>query len=358
MFSSETKGFELQLENFKLHGLITKYTRLTTTSDLSEYYENLTDDKLYHVPLEEAEIKSIKNLCKFPIREIDFSSTGNLEILEPKDIIHLDVTRFKNLDTIYLLLNTCKNIKTVKFHIINSSRTNDLLMVSEIIRSLSECETLYFDKNNINDSVGIYLSKCVNLRTLSLSWTYITDLTVKSLSECRFLTDINLSYNKNITDRSVEYLSKCEKLHTVNLCDTNITDMCWYYLSNLVDLHTVNLSLTKITDTTVGFLSNRKNLYNLGLRQTKITDTAMSFLTKCENLQIINISMNKLTDTTSKHLSKVKNIKFIDISYNDLTDLSCEYLSKCESLHSISLISCNITDAGVQKLYKCENILR
>jgi len=108
--------------------------------------------------------------------------------------------------------------------------------------------------------------KMYKFMKLDLSYTYISNKSVKELKKCHTL---NLRGCRKVTDESVKELNNC---HTLNLSWTNVTDKSVKELNNC---HTLDLSCTGVTDESVKEL---KNCHTLNVGWTTVTVECRKYL--------------------------------------------------------------------------------
>jgi len=147
------------------------------------------------------------------------------------------------------------------------------------------------------------IGQLINLHTLNLEGTGITDAGLRRLNNLSNLHSLDLRHAKKITDTGLLHLKNLPNLHTLNLRGINVTDAGLLHLNNLPKLHTFNLGGTGITDAGLYHLKNLSNLCTLNLEWTKITDAGLLHLNNLPNLHTVNLSR---TDVTNAGLQKLQ----------------------------------------------------
>ena len=126
-----------------------------------------------------------------------------------KDIIHLSILSSSHLKSI-------RNHSWQNKIFVPNDTMMQIIINSYNFKILTLSLNIAFNTNNIN-----YLKHC---HTLDLSYTKITDESVKELKHCHPKGTLDLSYCKNITDESVKELKHCHPKGTLHLTGTKITN--------------------------------------------------------------------------------------------------------------------------------------
>ncbi|XP_028264563.1 dynein regulatory complex subunit 6 [Parambassis ranga] len=186
---------------------------------------------------------------------------------------------------------------------------------------------------------------------VSVGKDWITDSTMKHILQSYrpFVTHLNLSGCTSLTWSSLKYMSECRNLQELNVSECfNVTDMMVQNITKGCScLLYLNLSCTLITNATLKVLSrNCHNLQSLSLAYCcRITDKGFLYLTTgkgCRSLIHLNVSgCTQITVSGFKNMS-VGCPLLKEIVINDMPTLSdscvLALLSKCRSLSAISLL--------------------
>lgn len=191
--------------------------------------------------------------------------------------------------------------------IIDQLRTQGIQVFQNIltIEDLELVEYLHLDK--ALELVGI--DKCVNLKTLIMVNTELTDLT--PISKLEKLTCLSLACNK-ISDLTP--LSKVVSLEKLYLGRNEIKDIS--PLESLVNLESLALRGNEIKE--IKFLKKLTNLKELSIEQNQIED--IDVLNDLVNITSLNISENNITDINA--LENIHHMKYLYMGYNNITDIS------------------------------------
>ncbi|KAM6146287.1 LOW QUALITY PROTEIN: F-box and leucine-rich repeat protein 13 [Phoenicopterus ruber ruber] len=227
----------------------------------------------------------------------------------------------------------------------------------------------------------------LNLRgCYSLHWP-----SFKSISECKNLQDLNLSECQGLNDESMRLISEgCRALLYLNLSYTGITNGTLRLLPSFPNLQYLSLAhCRKFTDKGLLYLGSGKGCHKLiyldlsgciqisvdGFRNIAngcsriqhllinkmptLTDRCIQALVeKCQQIMCVFLDSPHLSDTTFKALAECKLSKSALKGITKLPDLSFKLMSKCcPYIRHIHMADCQkITDAGL-KMISLKHIL-
>ncbi|KAB1670871.1 hypothetical protein [Gossypium barbadense] len=215
-----------------------------------------------------------------------------------------------------------------------------------------ELKSLYLSGNAIggdleNEGFGKLSSTLSNLEILDLSYNYLNDSILLSLSELSSLRYLDLSYNQfegSSHPRGFQLLSRLNNLETLDLSWNSLKNSILFHMRNLSSLKTLRLRrnqlkgrLDHIQDGTQWRLtnleeldlrlSNLTNLKKLDLSGNQI-ESFQSFkvmkLYKCgsklelTHLEELYLDYNLFNTSVFASLNKLSNLKSLSINYNQL----------------------------------------
>ncbi|XP_051469925.1 dynein regulatory complex subunit 6 isoform X1 [Apus apus] len=214
------------------------------------------------------------------------------------------------------------------------------------------------------------ISECKNLQDLNLSECQgLTDESMRLISEgCRALICLNLSYT-DITNGTLRLLSSCfPNLQYLSLAHCKkFTDKGLLYLGSGRGCHKlIYLDISGCTQISVdGFrniaeaCSGIKDL--LMNKMPTLTDLCIQVLVpKCQQIMsVVFLDSPHLSDTSFEALAQCKLVKVSIEGNNQITDLSLKFISKCcPYMRHIHMANCQtITDAGLEMISALEHIL-
>lgn len=146
-----------------------------------------------------------------------------------------------------------------------------------------------------------------------------------------------------IVDEHLHYIGDLKNLKRLDLSYTWITDKGVKTISELPGLHNLGLAgctklTTKSVDEVIRFAPNIKEL-NISL--TPVGKGGFEKLAKLDSLLRLDISLSELDDDSIEPIFKLKQLVQLKISKNkDLTDTTLEKLSLLPYLNSLSIDSC------------------
>ncbi|XP_071590100.1 F-box and leucine-rich repeat protein 13 isoform X2 [Heliangelus exortis] len=229
----------------------------------------------------------------------------------------------------------------------------------------------------------------LNLRGCnSLHWP-----SFRSISQCKNLQDLNLSECQGLTDESMRLITEgCRALLYLNLSYTDITDRTLRLLSSFTNLQYLSLAhCRKFTDKGLLYLGSGRGCHKLmyldlsGCSQVSVdgfrnianacsgiqdllmnkmptlTDICIQVLVaKCQRIMsVVFLDSPHLSDTTFKALAECRLVKVGIEGNNQITDLSLKVISNsCPCMRHIHMANCQkITDAGLQMISPLEHII-
>ncbi|TYG78095.1 hypothetical protein ES288_D02G029700v1 [Gossypium darwinii] len=194
-----------------------------------------------------------------------------------------------------------------------------------------ELKSLYLSGNAIggdleNEGFGKLSSTLSNLEILDLSYNYLNDSILLSLSELSSLRYLDLSYNQfegSSHPRGFQLLSRLNNLETLDLSWNSLKNSILFHMRNLSSLKTLRLRrnqlkgrLDHIQDGTQWRLTN---LEELDLSNNLFRNNTISFpqgLSSLKSLTLYNNSLQGSLDT--KGLSNLTNLKKLDLRWNQI----------------------------------------
>ncbi|KAL0216923.1 hypothetical protein RCL1_007406 [Eukaryota sp. TZLM3-RCL] len=244
--------------------------------------------------------------------------------------------------------------------------------IKDVINSF-EYGVLDFSKRNVDCTIDLSLyPSFFNMKSLNLLLRWVKNITV--ISNFTSLETLDLSsvalvddnYNK-ISD--ISFLSSCINLKSLYLDGSKVTDLG--PLSSLSSLSHVSLNRTEVSDITplvsssylkslslnnslfshLSQLSLFKQLESLSLNDNNITDT--SPLSSIENLKVLSLCNNKISD-----LSPLSGLQFLEklvIDDNQITNTTP--ISSLHNLTYLSLCKTQVADLSpIQNLTKLSHL--
>ncbi|MGH0149437.1 UNVERIFIED_CONTAM: hypothetical protein FKN15_033425 [Acipenser sinensis] len=244
--------------------------------------------------------------------------------------------------------------------------------------NLSECAS-------INDEImRLILEGCPALLYLNLSYTNVTNGTLRMLSRCCLnLQYLSLAYCRKFTDKGLQYLatgkgchkliyldlsgctqaivSECQNLQTVSLQDsTHLSDSAFKALAEAAKLTKIKIrGNNRMTDASwKSFCKSSPCLCHIYAADCqKITDISLKAIGSLKNLTVLNVAdCIRLSDAGIKYLVEGPSAgKLREVNLTNcvrVTDMSLLRISqRCLKLTYLSLCYCeHLTDSGLELL--------
>eukprot|EP00735_Rhodelphis_limneticus_P006898 TRINITY_DN19366_c0_g1::TRINITY_DN19366_c0_g1_i1::g.7809::m.7809 TRINITY_DN19366_c0_g1::TRINITY_DN19366_c0_g1_i1::g.7809 ORF type:complete len:580 (-),score=36.17,sp/Q8N1E6/FXL14_HUMAN/29.62/3e-16,sp/Q8N1E6/FXL14_HUMAN/27.35/3e-13,LRR_4/PF12799.2/1.9e+03,LRR_4/PF12799.2/10,LRR_4/PF12799.2/40,LRR_4/PF12799.2/25,LRR_4/PF12799.2/0.0081,LRR_4/PF12799.2/3.9e-05,LRR_4/PF12799.2/0.02,LRR_4/PF12799.2/0.0059,LRR_4/PF12799.2/4.1,LRR_4/PF12799.2/1.9,LRR_4/PF12799.2/0.0088,LRR_4/PF12799.2/0.011,LRR_4/PF1279 len=225
----------------------------------------------------------------------------------------------------------------------------DVIKVLKALRHLRLCRT---------QITNVFLIECLgylsHLETLGIGGCdHITDEGIAPLRTRKTIRSLSLEYCP-ITDVSLTVLSALPVLTELNLAYTRITDTG---VSNLMSglrlpLSTLNLDSCAVGDASIKALTRSyESLTILDLTDTLISDGCMTHLIQLKNLISLDLSCTNLGDDCVPTIAALPpTLKILNLDTKNVTDASLKYVGKLTGLISLDLFGAKITDAGLAPL--------
>lgn len=253
----------------------------------------------------------------------------------------------------------------------------DLAQISNLTASSSEFSELDLTGSGVTDDGLQHLAKLLNLESLNLTATKITNTGLSVTTSLPKLTKLTLN-GCLISLPMIETLSKLERLEFLSLESTKVGDTELPPLANLSQLKELDLSYCPITDNAFKVLGSIKNLEVLRVGHTGINGSGMQFMKRkkseaglkvlnanvtrfgeqglqfvkgIETLEELDIANAGVTDRAiSLNLKGLPHLKRLNLSYNlEITDKGTQVLGAIKSLEELSLANCQ--HVGDQTLF-------
>ena len=164
-------------------------------------------------------------------------------------------------------------------------------------------------------------------------------------------------WEKDVTDADLLFLPKLVDLTSLELSGTQITNKTLKLIGNMRSLESVGLNdVTLVDDDGISFLSNLKNLNHLALWNTGTGDRGIKSIAELPKILVLIAGGTKVTDKGTECLIKSKSIVKLVFQRTSLGDESLSNLRQIENLRSLSLSETGITDVGLEHLKNCRNL--
>lgn len=252
------------------------------------------------------------------------------------------MTDIRVLDLSGCDLSAC-NLSSVSFA---SKRLNELRLDSvQGINDFSFLEDMRLSRlgatgcSDFDDAALAYVN-LQNLRTLNVSGTAVTDLSVlvKGESDSQGLPLVSLAFG-NTEVRDIAVLGQMQKLADVDGSNSKVTSLAALApLTNLKELYFDGCAISKVAD-----MFSSLKLQTLSLAGTGVTD--LSGFNDCTVLTSIDLSDNpKLASMDWLDFQNYTTLKELDLSRTGLAADDLAWIAKCPELTDLALDGMPLTD--------------
>jgi Leucine-rich repeat (LRR) protein len=229
-----------------------------------------------------------------------------------------------------------------------------------------------------DDAALRHLRALLNLKTLDLSRTSITDAGLAYVGRLKGLESLNLwngggawrrrlsipsaPYLDDITDVGLAHLRELQSLQSLDLSGRSITDVGVAHLKTLRGLRKLGLSGTLIT--WAGVESLRQVLPKATIDTDMVGEKAVAVveglggkITRDKNRPNkpvigLNLSKARISDANVETVANFPQLETLDLSETDVTDAGLVWLRGLRQLRELDLRHTKITDAAIKELQR------
>ena len=140
------------------------------------------------------------------------------------------------------------------------------------------------------------LASFVNLETLDLNDTYVTDQTMTALAGMKTLRRLTM-IGTLVTDEGIRYLQDLTQLEVLDLYGVKVTDEGVKYLRKLSKLKELNLLGAQITDESAEVLAGLKELRELNLYRSRLTNAGLAKLQQLPKLALLDVRYTSVNNS-------------------------------------------------------------
>ena len=145
------------------------------------------------------------------------------------------------------------------------------------------------DRTWATDNDIDFIVELKTLKTLDLSFTYVTDRGIRKLQALQQLEDLTLDTSEFLTDASMAHLRANRALRRLVVRGVDITDAGMPYIGEMTGLRYLDISYTMLGDVGLEHLPNLSQLEHLKLGATLITGLNLNFLKLLPNLKTLSL---------------------------------------------------------------------
>lgn len=243
---------------------------------------------------------------------------------------------------------------------------------------LSDLEQLQiYNYRELNDEMASQLAGLKNLKTLALTNSVIGDSTVEMIAKSfPNLTNLDLSYNTNMTNSAMKVICELGKLDRLTLIQNRFNDLGTDHLSKLKNLRVLDIrGNMEAGNMTMEVLAALPKLVALKHRSTAVDDFGMEYLAQSKTLKTLLMQDFVVTGQAGQHLAAIdtltelevfrcqmfdsqgvlalKGMKLTRLKLRDLPmvdDYGLEALDDLPELKRLELHELSVSDTGLEHL--------
>ena len=180
---------------------------------------------------------------------------------------------------------------------------------------LTDLETLQIQNcRMLNDDMVAQLANLKNLKTLALTNSVIGDPAVEMIVQSfPNLTNLDLSYNVNITNSILKVICELGKLERLTLIQDRFNDLGTGHLSKLENLRVLDLRGNIAGDMSMEIIGTLPNLVAFKHRSSTVGDFGMEYLAESKTLRTLLIQDFGITSMAGEQLAKLENLTELEI---------------------------------------------
>ncbi len=211
-------------------------------------------------------------------------------------------------------------------------------------------------KPNFDDKVflGKFEGKD-NIRELSSDGSDIQNQSLYYVGKLNDLKKLDLTKSRSINDSGLAYLKNMQ-LTSLGLSNTSVSDSGLSTIGTLKSLMNLDLSNTKITANGLGQLSTCRNLQTLDLHQNKLGNSNLDGLKELNNLDMLVLGETGIGDLAVKSLANMRMLRTLYLNDSSITNAGLSNLSNLENLQKLDLSGTKIDKQGLRFLAKLPNL--
>lgn len=211
-------------------------------------------------------------------------------------------------------------------------------------------------KPNFDDKVflGKFEGKD-NIRELSSDGRDIQNQSLYYVGKLNDLKKLDLTKSRSINDSGLAYLKNMQ-LTSLGLSNTNVSDSGLSAIGTLKSLINLDLSNTKVTANGLGQLSTCRNLQTLDLHQNKLGNSNLDGLKELNNLDMLVLGETGIGDLAMKSLANMRMLRTLYLNDASITNAGLSNLSNLENLQKLDLSGTKIDKQGLRFLAKLPNL--
>lgn len=211
-------------------------------------------------------------------------------------------------------------------------------------------------KPNFDDKVflGKFEGKD-NIRELSSDGSDIQNQSLYYVGKLNDLKKLDLTKSRSINDSGLAYLKNMQ-LTSLGLSNTSVSDSGLSAIGTLKSLINLDLSNTKVTANGLGQLSTCRNLQTLDLHQNKLGNSNLDGLKELNNLDMLVLGETGIGDVAVKSLANMRMLRTLYLNDSSITNAGLSNLSNLENLQKLDLSGTKIDKQGIKFLTKFANL--
>ncbi len=197
------------------------------------------------------------------------------------------------------------------------------------------------------------LSALLDLKTLDLSLSHISDQGMQEIKDLHGITELNLYFAQYVTDEGLAAIKGWKELKNLNLHGTKVGDTGLEHIAGIVGLESIDVGSTLMTDVGLERLTNLTNLKRLTMGGNELGDAGLQALRQLPGLTFLDLSGRQGTDKNVWTIAMADAGLEAVLTLKNLKELrfSCSFIGvgiEGQKLGEVSLLS--VTPQWLEKM--------
>jgi len=201
--------------------------------------------------------------------------------------------------------------------------------------TLRKLETINFGNTPLADGGLRFLLPQNRLRSLNVSHTKISDVSVIRISKCVTLEELEISYT-SVTFEGLRHLASMESLARLAVGGNGIADKEVMEIAKLKQLKHLEATQTSVTSAGIAALG-LLNLESLKLDGSTVSDADIKSLARLQRLKLLSIPAARISASGIRSLATMRNLESLNVSYASVSEADLFEIAKLPRLRSLQL---------------------
>ncbi|KAL7102810.1 hypothetical protein ACP275_08G140900 [Erythranthe tilingii] len=260
---------------------------------------------------------SLSNLTNLQLLVFDYNSL--------QGFIPQELGRLHNLQTISMIYNhlsgpippSIYKLSALKYMSFTGNELSGSLP-SDLCTHLPLLQGIYLSENQLSGEIPSNLSKCLQLRVVSLSYNSFNGQIPKEIGELKFLQILYLGGN-NLNGVIPSEIRNLQNLAQLAIEQNQITGTIPISIFNISSLQVLALNDNQLSGNLPKDIGNLTELKHLGFSQNNLTGGIPHEIGNIYQLDTLKLDVNSFTGFMPLELFNMSNLRILDLLANSLS---------------------------------------